>query len=233
MLVTQVAAVRDSVVLVLRVIPSLGGAMQVLPAGTASYIGNDLFLTANHLFEGPTPVPGEQIKIASVPGNGSAMILPGEGVIEYGSAAVDIALLKVPGAGAGLKPLSISLASEPDGRSVFSYGFITPEFHFTPSGPVLIAAARACTSIIGSRSVIRAGRYELDAHTYPGESGAPVLRVADNVVVGIVQASRLVQVPAPPGPTAGGNIAVRGPTLAGELAPIGGEVAARGITPVG
>ncbi|MGO9838984.1 MAG: serine protease [Polyangiaceae bacterium] len=228
MLVPHIAAVRDSVVFVLRVKKDPSGTVQVVPAGTACYLGNDTFLTAAHLFQAPPLAADELIQVGAVPGNGQRAIIFGPlATIDYISATPDpdLALLRVPDFGATLPARSVSVAGEPDGRSVFSYGFITPAFTFSANGPMMVAHSRACASIIASRPPMFGGRYELDGHTYPGESGAPVFRSADHVVIGVVQASRLVAVPPPHG-------TVRGPTIAGTLAPIAGELALRGIAAV-
>lgn len=223
MLVNQIAAIRDSVVLVLRIVPTSGGAVSILPAGTASYLGNDIFLTASHLFADPPVTPAEKIRVATIPGNGFvATIYSHDVTIDHEAANEDLTLLRAPGFGSTLPDLRVSVAGEPDGRSVFSYGFISPKVAFTPQGPMLIAVSRACASIIGARVPFIGNKYELDGQTYPGESGAPVLRVSDHVVVGVVQASRLIQVPQP-------HASVRGPTLAGPLDSIAGELANRGI----
>ncbi|HXX68102.1 MAG TPA: trypsin-like peptidase domain-containing protein [Polyangiaceae bacterium] len=231
MLAQHVAAVQNSVVFVLRFATDQTGTVRVSPVGTACYVGCNTFVTANHLFETPPLDPSEVVRVGFVPAGavGTAVVFHTPASVDYQSAQHDLAIMTVPGFGnervPGVGPLPavrVSSNPEPDGRSVFSYGFITPVFQFTSAGPIVRVAARACASIIAGRYVHDPERYELDSHTYPGESGAPVFRANDHVAIGIVQASRLVQVPPPFGQ-------VRGPTIASPLSPIAGELAKRGI----
>lgn len=238
MLVSQIAAVRNSVVFVLRFTTNPTGTVQVAPVGTACHVGHDMFVTANHLFEDPPIGPTEVVRVGFIlPGTSTvAAVCNVPANVTFQSAQHDLALLHiagfsemvVPGLGTPPPAAAVSGGVEPDGRSVFSYGFITPTFQFTTTGPSVSAVARACASIISGRFVETPDRYELDSSTYPGESGAPVFRQADHVAVAIVQASRLVSVPPPPGlPVQFGR--VRGPTIASPIAPIAGELAARGV----
>jgi Trypsin-like peptidase domain len=223
MLVAQVAAVRDSVVLVIRVCKGQTEDQMVLrPEGTAFCIGNDLFLTAAHLFADPPLAPSDEVSLVSVGATPSQI----KAVVEFRDPARDLAILRsAADAKSSMKPLSVSVGIEPDGRSVFSYGFIKPRFETSPKGPMLFAAPHASLFIIGGRVPFFGNRYELDGHTYPGESGAPVFRASDSVVIGVVQATRPVEVPAPINTT-------RGPTIASPLDVIKAELIARGVGPV-
>lgn len=218
MLVSQIAAIRDSVFLVLRVRQVVGGKVELLPAGTAFYVGNGFFVTADHLFAQPPPQPTDIINVVSV-----ANAAQHPATIDHRVPAHDLAILKLVEPVVTMKALKLSAGIEPDGRAVFSYGFINPKIASAPLGPTLVAAPRATASVIGARIPFLGNRYELDSHTYPGESGAPVLRVSDHVVVGVVQASRSVDVPAPMNMT-------RGPTIASPINVIQAELTARGIS---
>ena len=168
MLVQQIAAVRNSVVFVLRIIPTAGGAMQILPVGTAAYVGSDIFLTANHLFEDPPVAAGEVIQLGWLPNNGhAAVIFQAHATIDFASPAHDLVLLRAGGFGTTLSALPFSVAGEPDGRSVFCYGFITPRIDFTPAGPVLTASARAMVSGSCCRSSSMVAMYRPRAISIP------------------------------------------------------------------
>jgi hypothetical protein len=221
MLVAAVAAVRHSVVLVLRA-KTQNGVAEVGAVGTACYIGNDLFLTADHLFDDPMMIPGERIMIVRFPGRGGRYsVWPTPAALELRDPADDLALLRLDGFGNASPTVRVSVGIEPDGRSVFSYGFINPSVDVNEDPPIA-ATPRAAPAIIGG---VYGDRYELDSNTYPGESGAPVFRQHDLVVIGVAQASRRVAVPPPPN-------WVRGPTIASPIAPIATELAARGIAAV-
>jgi hypothetical protein len=226
MLVTSLSAIQDTVVVVVRVWtqtdPTTGAnSINLAPAGTACYVGQDVFVTAAHLFEGPRP--GETILLISVPNNGSvAKVVHGAATVEVNLPDHDLAILRAPGVGSAIPAAAVCASDVPDGRSVFSYGYPNPEVAFTPNGPVFALLARACPSVVSAHTLPPECRYLLDGSTYPGESGAPVFRCADNALVAVVQATRVIK--APP------HDVVRGPTVAGPLAPIAGELTGRGVS---
>ena len=221
MLVNQIAAIRESVFLVLRIRQAVAPMVELRPEGTAFYIGNGYFLTADHLFDNPPLDQSDVIQVVSVSKTTQYAVS-----IDYRTPTHDLAILKLGTPNGALGALSLSVGIEPDGRSVFSYGFLSPRIdNNIPGRPTLVAAPRATSSIIGARVPFFGNRYELDGQTYPGESGAPVFRTSDHVVIGVVQATRSVDVQAPINKT-------RGPTIASPLDVIQAELTARGIAPV-
>jgi hypothetical protein len=84
---------------------------------------------------------------------------------------------------------------------------------------LIVEYGRSSTEASSSNG--RRAATSMDGSTYPVESGAPVFRSSDNAVVAVVQATRVMR--APP------HDVVRGPTLAGPLGPIAGELAIRGV----
>ncbi len=111
------------------------------------------------------------------------------------------------------------------GARYFSYGFIRPTIDTTVTPPLVDADARAAAAVISGRSPTDGDAYALDSQTYPGESGAPVFRQHDHVLVGVVRGTHRVPVPPPLNWT-------RGPTVAAPLAPLAVPIAARGIAAV-
>jgi hypothetical protein len=230
MLADAVKAVQHSVVFVVRAAP-INGAINVGVSGTACYLGRDIFLTANHLFMNPDIRPGEMINIGWLTAGGGGMqVCPTPAVIERSLPAIDLALLRVPGFGATLPQAFVSVATEEIGRSVFSYGFPASSVQQGAAGLIFSIVPRAIPSVIGS---VIDGKYQLDAHTYPGESGSPVFRCSDHALVGIVQASRGMLVPDPNDQTRTKTMQIRGPTLAGRTASIASELAQAGVDVLG
>jgi trypsin-like peptidase len=234
MLAQHVAAVRNSIVVVLRFAKSASGAVRVSPVGTACHVGQDTFVTAGHLFDSPPLAADEVVRVGFVPafGVGSiAVVLATPASVDYRSERYDLALMTVPGFGSAQGSSSrsappwarVSGDTEPEGRSVFSYGFATPKIQLTNGGPVVRVAARASPCFIRGRYEDDPAKYELDGQAYPGESGAPVFRARDHVVIAIVQGSRLVDAPL----QHFGQ--VRGPTIAAPLTGLSKELARRGI----
>jgi hypothetical protein len=229
-LVSNIAAIRDMVVVVVgvwpEIDPSTGNTTIAGSAyGTACYVGNDLFLTAAHLFD--PPKPGEQYLLLRMPTNGSNVqtVHVNASVDVALGTDLDLAIMRAPGTGTSLPAATVDSGDLPDGRSVFSYGYPNPMMTFTPQGPVMDLWARACPSIISAHIPLAGGKYLMEGSTYPGESGSPVFRCSDNALVAVVQATRIMTAPIPHAP--GGQ--VRGPTIAGPLAAIAGELASRGV----
>lgn len=228
MLVSNIAAVRDAVVVVARSFPQTqpsgqtGLGVDIL--GTACYVGSDFFLTASHIF--PDTKPQQSIVLISVANTGAATVLHGNATIDFTlpfvASGPDLAILKAPGVATSVPAMVVDCRDVADGESVFSYGYPDSTVSSMPTGLLFSLMARACLSIISAHTLAPERKYLLDGSTYPGESGAPVFRRSDNAVVAIVQATKTIQTPPP-------NLLVRGPTVAGPLAPIAAELAARGI----
>jgi len=229
-LVSAIAAVRDSVVLVLRE-PSGNGLAALGAVGTASYIGSDLFLTAAHLFGAPDLSPNEMISVGVVPVRDRKVTSLGPAILEFLDEHRDLALLRVAGVADSLPAARVSVGIEPDGRSVFCYGFVNPTIVVDEGAIVLDESSnkRASTAIVGGRRFDYGKAYELDGATYPGESGGPVFRQHDQVVVAVITHSRMAVVPASRFEPLR---LVRGPTVAMPLESLEAELKSRGVVPV-
>jgi hypothetical protein len=239
MLVDNVAAVRDTVVVVVAYWPQTDPAtaqetISTVAIGTACYVGKDLFVTASHLFD--NPLPDQKYLLLAVPNNHAkaARVVHPNALVEVALPAQggpDLAIMRAAGVADRLPSVKVDCNDVPDGRSVYSYGYPNPVMSFTATGPIMSLYARVCPSMIAAH---RRNKYLMDGSTYPGESGAPVFRSSDNVMVGVVQASQLMEVPAPVPPSASPGppkyMRVRGPTVAGPLGPIAGELVSRGVT---
>jgi hypothetical protein len=175
---------------------------QLVAGGTAFHVGAGVFITSDHVL-GANPV-GRKVLVWlnwTTPN-----LQPAE--VTHRNAADDVAVLAFE-TELDIPALALSFEHEPIGQAVFTYGFIAPECKLENGAWVTSAIPRAATGIIGSRYVRKGSlAYELDFATYPGESGAPVFRAIDNVVIGVVSGSRTLKTPE-------GN--VRGPTLAAPL----------------
>lgn len=202
MLVEQIAANQRSVGVVTFPDAKTG---QLVAGGTAFHVGDGLFVTASNLLPESLKVGAKLVVWLNwtQPNTHAA-------VIEHRSAKDDVAILRVEAKLDEVIPaLEIEAVDEPVGRHVFAYGFVEPQCRLEKGGWITTAVPRASVGILGSRYVKDGALvYETDFVTYPGESGAPVLRVKDNVVVGVVRGPRLLK-------TKEGM--VRGPTL---VAPI-------------
>jgi hypothetical protein len=153
-----------------------------------------------------------------------------DATIEWSSSALDLAILRSVGCGNALPAAPVSIGVEPCGRSVFTYGAITPSVQSSPQGMIWVVRFRACPSSIGFSAN---EQYELDGNTYPGESGAPVFRASDNVLIGAVQSSRGIEVPDPNDKGSPRKMTlVRGPTFAGTTASIAQAIANCGVVTV-
>jgi hypothetical protein len=224
MLANAAKAVQRSTVFVVRSAP-VNGAVNVGVSGTACYLGGDVFITANHLFVGPDLRPDESINIGWIASPG-VQIWMTPATIECSMPSVDLALLRVPGIGSTIPHVIVSTATEDIGRSVFSYGFPSASVQQGAAGLIFAVVPRIIPSIVGS---VIDGKYQLDAHTYPGESGSPVFRCSDHALIGVVQSSRGMVVPDPNDQTHTKVMLIRGPTLAGRTASIAAELTRAGV----
>lgn len=178
---------------------------QLVAGGTAFHVGDGIFVTASNLLPDQLKVGAKLVVWLNwtQPNTHAA-------VIEHRSAKEDVAILRVEANLDEVIPaLEIEAIDEPVGQQVFAYGFVEPQCRLEKGQWITTAIPRASTGIIGSRYVKEGALvYEADFPTYPGESGAPVFRVKDNIVVGVVRGARTIK-------TKEGL--VRGPTL---IAPI-------------
>lgn len=178
---------------------------QLTAGGTAFHVGDGTFVTASNLLPESLKVGAKLVVWLNwtQPNTHAA-------IIEHRSAKEDVAILRVEtNLDEVIPALELEAADEPVGLAVFAYGFVEPVCRLERGGWITTAVPRASTGIIGSRYVKDGALiYEADFATYPGESGAPVFRVKDNVVIGVVRGARTIK-------TKEGL--VRGPTL---IAPI-------------
>ena len=202
MLVDQIAANQKSVGVVTFPDSKTG---QLVAGGTAFHVGDGHFVTASNLLPDSLKVGAKLIVWLNwtQPNTLTA-------VIEHRNAKDDVAILRVEANLDEVIPaLEIEGSDEPVGQHVFAYGFVEPQCKLVNGAWVTTAVPRASMGIIGSRYVKEGALiYEADFATYPGESGAPVFRVKDNIVIGLVRGARTIR-------TREGL--VRGPTL---IAPI-------------
>jgi hypothetical protein len=202
MLVEQIAANQKSVGVVTFPDAKTG---QLVAGGTAFHVGDGIFVTASNLLPDALKVGAKLVVWLNwtQPNTHAA-------VIEHRSAKDDVAILRVEANLDEVIPaLDIEAADEPVGLQLFAYGFVEPQCRLEKGGWITTAIPRASVGILGSRYVKDGALvYEADFATYPGESGAPVFRVKDNVVIGVVRGARTIK-------TKEGL--VRGPTL---IAPI-------------
>lgn len=202
MLVDQIAANQKSVGVVTFPDAKTG---QLVAGGTAFHVGDGTFITASSFLPDALKVGAKLVVWLNwtQPNTHAA-------VIEHRSAKDDITILRVERSLEDAIPaLEIEGIDEPVGQHVFAYGFVEPQCRLEKGAWVTTAVPRASQGIIGARYMKDGALvYEADFATYPGESGAPVFRVKDNIAIGVVRGARTIK-------TKEGL--VRGPTL---IAPI-------------
>lgn len=201
MLIEQIPKNQRSIGLVLFPDARTG---QLTAGGTTFHVGDNLFFAASATLPDALKQGAKLVVWLSwTQPNAHAA------VIEHRAPGDAIAILRVEAdVTADVPALEMSRADEPLGQHVFTCGFIEPQCRLEAGQFVTTAIPRAAQGIIGSRYVKDGALvYEVDFTTYAGESGAPLIRVADNVVVGVVRGSRMFG-------------QQRGPTLVAPLKPI-------------
>lgn len=187
MLVEQIANNQRSVGVVTFPDAKTG---QLVAGGTAFHVGDGLFVTASNFLPETLKVGAKLVVWLNwtQPNTHAA-------VIEHRNPKDDVAILRVEANLDEVIPaLDIEATDEPVGRHVFAYGFVEPLCRLEKGSWITTAIPRASVGILGARYVKDGALvYEADFATYPGETGAPVFRVKDNIVIGVVRGPRILK----------------------------------------
>lgn len=212
-LAESIAAIRDSVVAVLRVhadqsASSTPPQFQLSIGGTAwCVVAGRFLLTAHHILNGGQPRgPTDRFFVFAVPGNGPvAYHMPVSG-FPLELPEHDMAVLEIgpPAAGAPRIPaIAVTLDALPDGQRVLTYGFPSPtiakarvDANGNWLGGELFLKSHANEGIIaGQFEIGNQLIYELNVGWHHGESGGPILRLAPTAAFSLMQRYRNIQTP--------------------------------------
>lgn len=209
--VAAIRAVRDSVGALLRLtLDPTSGTFHVVLTGTVWCVVPDrVFVTAHHVLnDGKARDPNHRYFVVQAPKNGSLLHYWPVTSFLIEDSQRDMVVLEAPvppGAPIAVPAVPVSLAPPPDGTSVFTYGCpapvitsatVSPQGDLTSLHTVLFT--HAATGIVAAQYPIPTGDtlLEFDVAWHHGESGGPVLSVADPpVAFSIMQRYRIIQGP--------------------------------------